>query len=178
METPKQNSTKIAFKWALISLVTSIVLTYVWQLLNVNPTSPVTYGGFIFFIAFLLFVQKEYRDQLGGFITFGEAFLSGFLFSVFAGIMTAIFIFIYYSYLSPQIYQLTLDAQRAAMEAKGASSDQIDQTMGIMNKYGKILTLIGGIVFTPIVGAVIALIGAAIFKKERSIFDIENNPTE
>jgi hypothetical protein len=178
METPKQNSTKIAFKWALISLGTSIVLTYLWQFLDVNPTSPIVYLGFIFFIAFLLLAQKEYKDQLGGFITFGEAFLSGFLFSVFSGILSAIFLFIYYSYLSPQAYQLILDAQRAGMEAKGLSSDQVDQAMEITTKYGKILTFVGGIIVTPIFGAIVALVGAAIFKKERSILDIENNPTQ
>jgi hypothetical protein len=174
MENAKPNLGKVAFKWALISLVTSIVFTYVWQFANVNPTSPVVYVGFIPFIAFLLMAIKEYKDQSGGFIKFGEAFLAGFLFSVFAGLMTAVFTYVYYTILSPQAYQLILDAQRAGMEAKGLSSDQIDAGMEITTKYGTLITAIASIIVTPIIGAIIALIGAAIFKKERSPFDNES----
>jgi len=173
MENSKPNSTNVAFKWALISFVVGIVFMYLWQFMNVPQTSPIKWIGYVAFIAFLLLAQKEFRDQLGGFISFGDAFLAGFLFSVFAGILSAIFIYVYYSYLSPQVYQQVLDAQRAAMEAKNMPSDQVDQGMKIMNNYGIIITTGMVVVLTPIIGAVIALIGAAIFKKERSILDIE-----
>jgi len=177
MENVKPSAAKVALKWALISTATGIVFTFLWQFLGVNPTSPIVYIGFIPFIAFLFLAQKEYRDQLGGFIKFGDAFLAGFLFAVFAGIGSAIFSYIYYT-LSPQAYQAILDAQRASMEAKGLSADQVDQAMDFTNKFGKLFTLIGALIGTPIIGAIIAVVGAAIFKKEPSLLDIEQRASE
>jgi uncharacterized membrane protein len=176
--TKPSSSANLAFKWAVISLIASVIFTYAWQLLNINPTSKVTYLGFIPFIAFLFLTQKEYRDQLGGFATFGQEFVAGLLFAVFAGILGAIFIYVYYTWLSPQVYQLILDSQRSAMEAKNLSSDQVDRAMEIMNKYGTIITFVSALIMTPIIGAIISLIGAAIFKKERTLADIERDASD
>jgi hypothetical protein len=55
------------------------------------------------------------------------------------------------------------------------SSDQVDQAMGIMKKYGALLTAVGSIFAIAIFGIIIALVGAAIFKKERTIQDLEQN---
>ena len=175
MENVKRGSSNVAFKWAAISLVATIILTYIWEFLKVDPNSPIRYLGFIPFIAFLFLAQKEYRDQLGGFATFGEEFVAGLLFSVFSGILGAIFIYIYYSWLSPAAYQLYLDAQKSAMEARNSSPDQVEQGMAFMNKFGIWIVVAGMLIGTPIIGAIISLIGAAIFKKGKSILDIEKN---
>jgi NADH:ubiquinone oxidoreductase subunit 6 (subunit J) len=175
MENVKQTSTKVAFKWAIIYFITSIVFTYVFQFLNVDQSSSIKYLGYIPFIAFLFLAQKEYRDQLDGFLTFSQGFMAGFIYSVFGGIMIAIFTYIYLTFLSPQIWEQMMAASRDQMVAKNLPADQIDTGMEITRKYGTIFALVGVAIVTPIIGAIIALIGAAIFKKERSITDIENN---
>jgi len=175
MENVKKSSTNIAVKWAVIYLITSIVITYIFQFLNIDQTSPAKYISYIPFIAFLLLAQKEFKDQLGGFITFGEGFMSGFLYSVFAGLMLAVFVYIYLGILSPQILEQSIAAQHDKFVEQGLSADQIDKAMEMGKKYGAIFGAVGVAVIMPIIGAIIALIGAAIFKKERSITDIENN---
>ncbi len=175
MESVKQTSTKVAFKWAIIYFITSIVFTYVFQFLNVDQSSPIKYLGYIPFIAFLLLAQKEYKDQLDGFITFGQGFMAGFIYSVFSGIMLAVFTYIYLTFLSPQIWEQMMATSKDQMVAKNMSADQIDSAMEITRKYGTIFALVGIAIVTPIIGAIIALVGAAIFKKERSLTDIENN---
>ncbi len=171
----KPGSAQIAFKWTLIYVVTSIVITFAFQFLNVNQASSVKYLGYIPFIAFLLLAQKEYRDQLGGFISFGDGFVAGLLYSVFSGIILAVFIYIYFAIISPQVWQQMLEFQRQAMQDKNYSADQIDQGMNFMQKFGVIFAAVGVLIMTPIIGAIIALIGAAIFKKEKSILDIEKD---
>jgi hypothetical protein len=175
METGKPGSAKVAFKWTLIYVVTSIVITYAMQFLNVSQTSPVKYLSYIPFIGFMFVAQKEYRDQLGGFMTFGEGFLAGFLYSVFSAIILAVFIYLYFAILSPQIWQQVLDAQRDALQGKDLPGDQVDQAMQLMQKFGILLAVAGILFVTPIFGAIISLIGAAIFKKERSIVDLERD---
>lgn len=174
MENVKPTSSSVAIKWAVFNILTSIVITYAFQLSNINQSSPIRYVSFIPFIAFLLLAQKDYRERLGGFMTFGEGFLAGFLFSVFAGLFSAVFIYIYLGYLSPGMFEQSMKEAQANMEAKGSlSSEQIEAAMNISRKYGVILATVGTIFATAFTGAIISLIGAAIFKKERSILDIE-----
>jgi hypothetical protein len=160
------NSTKIATKWAIIYVVVSIVITYTFQILNVDQNSAVKYVGYIPFLAFLLLAQKEYKDQLNGYLTFGQGFSAGFRYAVFSGLLLAVFIFIYLSFLSPQVLEQSMAAQQEVMSQKGLSSAQIDKTLEIGKKYGPIIGAFVAAVGTPIAGAIVALIGAAIFKKD------------
>jgi len=175
MENAKQNSSGVAFKWAMFYVVVSIVLTYVWQFLNVDQTSAVKYVGYLPFIAFLLLAQKEHRENLGGFITFGQAFVAGLLYSIIGAVVISIFVYIYFAFLSPEVFNKIMDTQRDAMTQKGMSSDQVDQAMEIMKKYGALITAFVSIFAIAIFGIIVALVGAAIFKKERTIQDIEQN---
>jgi uncharacterized membrane protein len=68
-----------------------------------------------------------------------------------------------------------MESQRQAFVDKGLSNDQIDQSMELGKKYGAIFGAVGTLFVIPIFGAIVALIGAAIFKKEKSITDIEND---
>ncbi|MGZ3757666.1 MAG: DUF4199 domain-containing protein [Mucilaginibacter sp.] len=173
METPVvQNPTKVATKWAFIYALTAIVITYAFQFLNVDPTSPLKYITYVPFIAFLMMAQKEYRDVTGGYISFGDAFSTGFRFSLFAGLLIAVFSYLYLAILSPGVWDKVLDSTRTQLEAKNMSSAQIDQAMAITKKWGPLIGAFGAAIAYAIFGAVLSLIGAAIFKKERSPYDI------
>lgn len=172
MTAKKASPSQPAIKWALISLVMSIIITYAFQFLNVDPNSSVKYLNFLPFIAFLFLTQKEYRDKLDGYLTFGEGFLSGFLYSVFTGVLTAIFTYVYYAILSPEMVEKMISSTQAQLEAKNMSQEQIDSAMNITRKYFAVFGAVGAVFISAIIGAVIALIGAAIFKKERSPFDV------
>jgi hypothetical protein len=174
MENSIPNATKVASKWALIYVLASIVLTYLFQILNIEQNSAVQYIGYLPFIAFLLLTQKEYRDQLSGFLSFGQGFSAGFRFSVFAGLLLAIFMYIYLGILSPQVLEKAMNQQQAKLEQQGLSQEQIDKGMEIAKKYGTLFGAFGAAIGSAVLGAIVSLIGAAIFKKEKSILDIEN----
>jgi hypothetical protein len=178
MEQLPANATKVATKWALIYVLTAIVITYIIQFANLDPDSPVKYLSYIPFIAFLLLAQKEYKDQLGGYIKFGEAFSAGFKFALFSGLLLAVFIYVYLTFLSPEVLSKTMELQRDKMAAQGLSGEQIDKGIEIGKKYGAILGAIGAAIVYTILGVIIGLIGAAIFKKERSAFDPEPTITD
>ncbi len=173
MTTTKASPSTPAIKWALIGLVTSIIFTYVLQYLNADPNSPSKYIGLIPFIAFLLLTQKEYKDQLGGYITFGEGFMAGFLYSIFLGVLSAVFIYLYYSVLSPEMIDKLLASTQAELEKKNnMTQEQVDQAMAMTSKFiGPVSLTIFSLIGTIIMGVILALIGAAIFKKERSPFE-------
>jgi hypothetical protein len=172
------SSAKIAIKWSLIYVLVAIAITYAIEIVKLGPTSPVKYVTYIFLIVFLLLAQKEHRDRLGGYIKFGDAFVTGLLYGIFAGILTAIFVFIYLSILSPEVFAQALEQQRQAMADSGKmSSDQVDHAMDIAKKYGPILGAIVTVFMYVILGVIIGLIGAAILKKEPSIYNSPDSST-
>lgn len=170
------NPTKVATKWALIYLITSIVITFAMQFLNIDQAnSPLKYLGYLPFIIFLLLAQKEYKDQMGGYITFGNAFSTGLRYSVFSGLLLGVFIYIYMVFLNPDMVGKMVSATQAQMEAKGNSSADIDKATGFIQKYGAIFAGFGTAIFMTVFGIIVALVGAAIFKRERTAFDMEND---
>jgi len=173
MEQPKPNPTKVATKWALINVLTGIVLTYAFQYLVPDPNSPIKYLTFIPFIVFLLLAQKEYKEQIGGYMTFGEGFSAGFRFAIFSGLMAAVFTYLYLAVLSPEVMDKAVEQARSQMEAKGMSSEDIDKAISLTKKLGPLFGAFGAAIFDAVVGAIVALIGASVFKKERSAFDPE-----
>jgi hypothetical protein len=173
MEQLAPSSTKVAIKWSLIYVLTGIVITYVIEITRLDINSSIKYLGYIPLIAFLFLAQKEYKDQHGGYITFGDGFATGFKYGLFAGLLFGVFMYLYLAVLSPEVMAKILDVQKDAMVAKGAPSDQIEKTTEFMNKFGAIAIAFGTAIWYIILGAILALIGAAIFKKERSAYDLE-----
>ena len=176
MENTVPNSAKVAFKWSIIYAIITIVITYTFQFLNIDQNSGVKYIGFIPFIAFLFLAQKEYKDQLGGYLTFGQGFGAGFKYSLFSGLIIAVFIYIYLAFLSPQILDQAMTAQQDKMTQQGnLSPEQIQQSMSIARKFGPIIASVFTVIIDVALGAIIALIGAAIFKKEPPMFAAVND---
>ena len=178
MEQSLPSVNKVAIKWALIYVLTGIVITYVVEIAKLDPNSPIKYLGYIPLIAFLLLAQKEHKDLHGGYVSFGDAFMTGFKYGLFSGLLFGVFMYLYLAFLSPEVMVKILDTQRDAMVAKGAPSDQIEKSTEIMTKYGTILIAFGVAIWYIILGAIIGLIGAAIFKKERSAYDPEPETTD
>jgi len=174
METKKVSPVEIAIKWGAIYAITSVVIIYIFQYLNVDPDSQLKWVGLLPFVAFTFLAQKEFKDANGGFITFGEGFKVGFLVAILSSIVIAIFTYFYYSMLSPEMLDKLLASSEAKLAAKGnMSQDQIDQGMVFVRKFvTPPMLAISVVIFTAISGAIVSLIGAAIFKKERSPFDV------
>ncbi len=178
METAKANQSGIAVKWALINLITAIVITYVFQFLGTGQSAPVRYLAYLPFIAFICLAQIEYRDKSSGFMTYGQGFVEGLLFGVFSGIMMAIFMYLYYAVLYPQGVDQMAAAAHDKMVAQGQSGDALDAGTEMVKKYGAIFAVVGALFGVPIFAIIVSLITAAIFKKEPTIRDIENQQND
>ena len=172
------NPTKVATKWALIYLITAIVITYIMQFGKLENNVAVKWLSYLPLIAFLFLAQKEYKDLLGGYIKFGEGFSVGFRFGMFSGILFAIFMYIYLTFLSPDVMDKILEMQSQNASASGATADQIEKSGEFMKKFGVYFIPFGIAIWYAIIGVVLGLIGAAIFKKERSPFDTDTTTAE
>jgi hypothetical protein len=174
----KNNPTKVATKWALISTVTGIIITYAFEFLAIDPNSSAKYLSYVPFIAFLFLAQKEFKEELGGYISFGDAFSTGFRYSLFTGLLMALFTFVYLQWLSPDMMDKVTEQALNEMEKKNTPDEQVETTAKMMKEYGPIFGAFGIAIGYAIFGAIISLIGAAIFKKERSPYDIANDAVD
>jgi hypothetical protein len=167
MENTKPNTNAIVFKWTIIYVITSIVITYAFQFLNIDQSSAARYITYVPFIIYLFLAQKEYKDQAGGYLTFGQGFVTGLLYSVYSGILLAIFIYIYFKFLSPQIWDQALTAAQDKMTSAGTmSSEQVDTAMQMTRSYGILFAVIGTVFAFSFFGTIISLITAAIIKQD------------
>ena len=120
----------------------------------------------------------EFKQRLGGFMTYGDGFSAVFRYSLFTGLVIAAFIFLYCKVLSPDVFDKALEASRPKMEDQGMPSEQIDKGMDIGKKWGPLFGAFGAAIGYAIFGAIISLVSALIFKKERTAYDIVNEATD
>jgi len=88
------------------------------------------YLGYFIFIGGLVWGIKSYRDkQLGGIISYGEALGSGTLISLFAAIILAVYIFVFFEYIEPDMMENQMDKVAEDLYEQGISDEQIEMGM-------------------------------------------------
>lgn len=172
-----------ALLYGLYYALVSIILSLVMWMVNFIPTS---IGGSMLMllvtivIAFVLlyYFTKKYRDDsLGGYITFGKAFVFAFLVVVFSTLITAVYNYIFNAFIDPDYLERVMNTTVTSMEERlargGMSADQIDSIVGKMEQRmslsplkSSLKSIPGGIIF----GTIVALITSAIVKKSQEVF--------
>ncbi len=175
--TKKVSPVNIAFKWAVIGMLLSIIQVMTLLYMNDNKYNPQG-GGWVSFLVglvvlFTVFIMpiKEYRDkELGGYISFGKAFKTGFITTLFMVGLTVLFYIVFYNFVIDWDAYVGEEMERGVQKMKesGMSDTDIQKRMAdtpaFMSAQGFWLgvTAIAGLFFDTIV----VLISAAIMKKE------------
>jgi Ca2+/Na+ antiporter len=135
--------------------------SYTEQYSTTNIISSVL--NYAIMIGAIAMAMKTYRDQAGGFMTFGKGFNVGFWASLIMGVITAVWVFIFFTLVAPDLTDTILEATRENMLEQGQSEEQVDQAMQysapFMNAtsfsiFAAIGTLIAGLIISLIVAAV------------------------
>jgi hypothetical protein len=167
----KKNPNALAFKVALGYSVYFLALMYLMKWVGVDQNSPDTnsvekiiysIASYVPFIMTVVFVQSTYKKELGGFISFGKAFSSGFKVAAYTGLFVAVLSILYYKVLDPQAFNEILDK---AAETAGDDPDKI-KGVNMMKPYMAFFIGFGVAVSYTIYGLIISLVGAAIVKKD------------
>lgn len=111
--------------------------------------------------------MKKYKEEAGGYMTFGQGFSVGFWASLIIMIASAVWIFIFFSFVEPGLMDTIMEATRDNMLEQGQSEEQVDQAMQYTAMFMKpwSFALFGGI-SVLITGIIIALIVAAISQRK------------
>lgn len=97
---------------------------------------------------------------------YGQAFATGFMIALFAALFGAIFHYIYLAFINPGFTDVIQQAQRAKLEAKGISSEQIERMQNFARMFMQpAVQAIFGILGALIGGTLISLVVAAFVKR-------------
>lgn len=163
-----------AIKWGGILGLVSIIITLIVYIIDITLLAKSAVGIIIFvvYLAALIYAGRDYRSKLGGYMSFGKAFIHAFVVLVVAGFIGAVFNYLLFNVIDPDIVPVLVEAQMEnamkAMEAFGGASntEMIDgMADGIREGY----TLTGqamGFLWSLIVYAIGALIVGAINQKK------------
>jgi Protein of unknown function (DUF4199) len=112
----------------------------------------------------------NYRNEIGGYLSFGKAFQHGFVVFAVSALISTIFNILLYTVIDPElpekITEVAVENAQKMMEGFGMSGDQLDEAMektkedtikrytagGLAMSYG--FTLIGCAIFALISGAI------------------------
>lgn len=119
-------------------------------------------------------VGVKYRNHVGGFLSFGQAYGAIFLMVLIAILVSTVFSIILYQVIDPdlgqRLMQITLDTTEQMMRRFGAPEDQIQESIANMsstNSYS-LPNQLKGVFFVGVIGnALVSLILAAIAKNNR-----------
>ncbi len=182
MET-KNSLFSSAFKSGLILGVVSIIVFIIMYVADIKPVGImmplVTLAvGIAISVTVLVVLFKKYRTEIGGFISFRDAFLYCFIAFSVSVILSQFFSYIFITLVEPDYYKNIMDAQKTWMEnyLSGKVSDEqmsealdkIDAQAADMNK---ITTVFKNIAGSVLFGGIISLIVGAIMKKKPDLFD-------
>src|SRR6185295_8673838 len=125
-------------KYGLIAAATGIVISMITYLLGLDKTDTGQYIGYlniIVIITVMAMAVKERREELGGYIEFGQAFSTATMTVLIAAAITAVYTYLYVSVINPGFREYTLQKELEKMEAKGMSQEQIDLAMSYTEKF-------------------------------------------
>jgi len=144
-----------AIKWGAISGGVGVVLTMIFYNMGLMEPGGSSMNGLIttlvmigIGLAIVYLGLKEYRSANNGQLALGRGIVWALGFGVIAGIIGAIFSFIFFSFLAPEFITDTMELQMAEMEEQGMGEEEMEVAAGYTEMF-----------MSPVVFAVFGFLG-------------------
>jgi hypothetical protein len=165
----EQTITSTTTKGLVIGLIL-IILALATYFASIEVNGPVQWIGYAVFIGGIMWSVYSYGKQMDYNATFGNYFAHGFK---VAALVTAIMIIyvVIFIVLFPDFKEKAIDKARIAMREKNnLTEEQMTQGIEMTRKFFMVFLIGGTLLGYLILGALAALIGAAITKKQPNKF--------
>ena len=160
---------QVIIKFSIIYALANIGVALVMYILEIMDKSwLITILSLGVNAAIMFFAMKSRKnDTLNGYMTYGQGLGTGMLIAIFGGLVTAVYTFVFYSYIDPEFIDKMLEISRTEMLKKDMSDEQIDQALEMSKKFKSpimmtVFAYIGSLFF----GLIISLVLAAVTKNE------------
>jgi hypothetical protein len=182
-----ENKASVLLKSALNhGLIFGVILIIFQLVMWMTGFMPIGIGKGLMILAITFFIYifgtfwftKTYRNtSLGGYISYGDAFLYGFTVFMTATVVTAIYSFVFNSFIDPgytaRIVKASADWTEGYMRSKGVPEDQISAALDKISTKelpSPIKASLKSLGFGLIGGAIVSAISSAFAKKAEEPF--------
>lgn len=156
---------KNSVNYGLIGGILMIALSLILWITGMMENKFLGYLGFVI-LAFAMYLgATTWRDKFNdGWMTYGEAFKTGFYVTLIAAILTAVYSFAFFEFIDPGFMASKMvDAENAMLEANPNMSDEaLETAMSMTAKFTSpimmtVFSLFGTIVFGTIISLIVAI---------------------
>lgn len=176
-QSPFQAAIKPGITMGLVSLAVTFIAYFIDSTLLASGWFALV--ALIIFFSLVIYFGKQYRAEIGGFMTFGTAFNFSFIAILISGIIGLIGQILLFQVVDPELPGVLADASFNTtiemMEKFGASADSLppdaldkmrEDTMNGFTPVGQIKAFGIGIIFYAIIALIL---GAILKKKDKSL---------
>ncbi|MBE2214672.1 MAG: DUF4199 domain-containing protein [Opitutaceae bacterium] len=118
-------------------------------------------------IGVVLAIRATRNGSPDGGLTYGRGVLTALLVGVVAGVLGAVFNYVYTAIINPGMVETLREMQVAALEGKGLNQQQIDAAEGVMKiMTSPVVTSAMALLMTPIFYTIVGLIASIFLKRE------------
>jgi hypothetical protein len=167
-------------KWGLITASIGIILTIIWYVVDYALLGDWKIGllSIAIYIGLLIYTGITYRNEVGGFLSYGKAFQYTMIVVIVSGIVTTIFNLLLYQVINPELGAMVTDAavqnQEEMMRSMGAPESSIEQGVADARTRMENQFTVGG----QLLGTAFILGGGAILALLTSLVVRKNQPME
>jgi hypothetical protein len=146
----------------------AVVYTLVMYFLDLTFNKVQGYVFLLVLIVTLYFLVKSYRDNyLHGYITYGQAVGAGVVIFLYFAIISAIFTYILYAVIDPELTTKQLAFVEETLVKRGMSQELIDTSMNMQKKFLKPEIMAPfSILGNMVTGVIMSLLVAIFVRKE------------
>ena len=172
METQEISIKKIALNYGFYLALLSIGVSVIAYVTDHHLDRPwwVSALSTLVMVAIIVYGIKAYKYENNGFLSLGDALKVGLAISLIAGIIGAVYNYVFVTVIEPEFVSQMLDMTREQMVEQNPemTQDQMDMALGISEKMMQpfIMSAIG-IIATLFFGFIISLVSGLIMKVNR-----------
>jgi hypothetical protein len=171
----KPSNVKVAINNGLLLGVALVLFSLLMYVVGIPLDSKIQWTSYAIMIAGLVLGIKQWRDKYnGGFLAYGQAFSHGFLMTLFAGILTTIWVFLFFGVIAPGEIEKMMEAAEEKMyeSQPNMSDEQIEMALKYSRMFmSPVWMAVWGFIGNVVVGAVLSAIIAIFMKKEKPLFE-------
>jgi hypothetical protein len=167
------STTSVGLRYGLLTGILSVIYSFILLATNMEQNTALGLLSLIILVGGIYLAHKYYKENNGGFMSYGQGLGIGTLISLIAGLLGGIFRYVYTEFIDPSATQRAMDQTRAKMEEAGNMSDaQIDQAIQMSQRFASgPIGIVVAVLASALIGFLISLIIAAITKHNRPEFE-------
>lgn len=156
-----------AASFGVLAAIAAIAFGLIIYMIGTGVMSAWNYLSYVIALVIFGVGAKKWRDQNGGALTFGQAYVYTLIAGVIYAVIIAIWTYVFMALIAPGAIEDMLLMMELEWEKQGLSQSQIDSTLEMTrNFFTPVSMTIWALIMNLIIFAIFNLISAAIVKKD------------